>query len=140
MVISRDSSGNFAANIMVGTATSAMALANPVMIGLNGDVVGAASFDASGNVTITTQLADISGLNAGTYNTVTVDTKGRVIGAAKIDAPPLGSMMLWTDPSYIPTGWALCNGQTITTPAGTFSTLNLTNITMGTAFYIMKVQ
>lgn len=139
-IVSRDDNGNFAANIMIGTSTSAMGLANPIMFGINGDVIGAASFDGTGNITIQTELASISGLAAGTYNTVSVDNKGRVVGGALIPSPPLGSMMLYTDQSYIPNGWVLCNGQVIDNASGTFITPNLTGITMCGAFYIMRVQ
>jgi hypothetical protein len=139
-VVSRDLYGNFAANIIVGTATSAMQLVNPIMIGINGDVVGSGSFDGSSNVNINVTLASIANLTPGTYNTVSVDNKGRVIGGSLIESPPLGSMTLYTDPSYIPTGWILCNGQTFTNPSGTFITPNLTNIQLGGGFWIMRVQ
>ena len=139
-IVSRDGNGNFAANIMVGTATAAMGLAKPIMFGINGDVVGSASFDATSNVTVDVQLATIDGLVPGTYNTVSVDNKGRVVGGALIPSPPLGSMVLYTDPSYIPQGWVLCNGQVVTNASGTFITPNLTGVSMCGAFYIMRVQ
>jgi len=138
-IISRDGNGNFAANIMIGTSTQAYALATPVMIGLTGDVIGSGSFDGTDNLSIDTSLVTIDGLLAGTYNTVNVDNKGRVISGALVPSPPLGSLSLWTDPSYIPVGWILCNGQVITNASGTFITPNLTNVTMGGAFYIMRV-
>lgn len=139
-IISRDNNGNFAANIMIGTATAAYALADPIMLAFTGDVLGSGSFDGSTNLTIDTSLATIDGLVAGTYNAVNVDNKGRVIGGALIPSPPLGSMVLYADPSYIPVGWILCNGQTFTNATGTFTTPNLTNVTMGGAFYIMRVE
>lgn len=139
-IVSRDNNGNFAANIMAGTSTSAMGLAKPIMFGINGDVIGAASFDGASNITIQTELVAIEGLVPGTYNTVNVDNKGRVVGGALIPSPPLGSMVLYTDPSYIPPGWILCNGQVVTNASGTFITPNLTGISMCGAFYIMRVQ
>ena len=139
-IISRDFNGNFEANIMIGTATQAYSLATPVMLGLTGDVIGSGSFDGTGNLTIDTALVTIDGLIAGTYNTVNVDNKGRVTSGALVPSPPLGSMSLYTDPSYIPVGWILCNGQTFTNASGTFTTPNLTNVTMGGAFYIMRVE
>lgn len=139
-IVSRDSNANFAANLISGTATTAMALANPIMVGLNGDVIGAGSFDGSGNVTIDVSLAPIANLIPGTFNTVSVDNKGRVVGGSLIQSPPLGSMALYTNLDFIPTGWILCNGQTFTNPSGTFITPNLTNVSLGGAFWIMCVE
>jgi hypothetical protein len=139
-IVSRDSNGNFAANLIMGTATSAMALVNPIMIGINGDVIGAGSFDGASNVNIDVHLTSIANLMPGPYNTVSVDTKGRVVGGNLIPAPPLGSMALYTNPDYIPPGWILCNGQTLSNPSGTFITPNLTNIVLGNGFWIMRVE
>ncbi len=139
-IVSRDDNGNFAANIMVGTSTAAMSLANPIMIGINGDIVGSGVFDGISNVTIITELSSITGLTPGTYNTVSVDNKGRVVGGSLIQSPPLGSMVLYTDPAYIPEGWILCNGQVVSNSNGTFITPNLTSVTMCGSFYIMRVQ
>jgi len=153
-IVARDANGNFAANIMIGTATHANALSKPVMIGITGDVNGAASFDGSTNVTIQSNLAIIDSLVPGTYNTVSVDNKGRVVGGSTIDSPPLGSMVLYNQQTYIPPGWALCNGQVVSTSAGVFTTPNLSNVviggtvvntgnanvTVGGAVYIMRVS
>jgi hypothetical protein len=139
-IVSRDSNSNFAANLITGTATTAMALVNPIMVGINGDVIGAGSFNGASNVLINVQLAPIANLIPGTFNTVSVDNKGRVIGGSLISSPPLGSMTLYTNPDFIPTGWIICNGQTFTNPSGTFITPNLTNISLGGAFWIMCVQ
>ncbi|WP_421288134.1 glycine-rich domain-containing protein [Aeromonas veronii] len=46
-------------------------------IALGGDVTGQASFDGSGNITITTTYKN-SGVVAGTYRSVTVDAKGNI--------------------------------------------------------------
>lgn len=140
-VVARDESGSFAANIITGTATYAYALKNPVMIGVNGDVVGAASFDGSNGVVITTQLAPISNLIAGSYNTVKVDQKGRVIAGSKTADVPIGGIIVYNNITILPDGWAKCNGQTYPTPDGDFvTTPNLSNIIVGTnGFYIMKI-
>ena len=61
-----------------GNASTATALATGRTISLTGDVAyTSGSFDGSGNVTGTATLA-ASGVTAGTYNSVTVDAKGRV--------------------------------------------------------------
>lgn len=140
-IVARDANGSFEANIMVGTATAAYALASPVMIAINGDVVGATSYDGTTNVTITTTLSPINNLIPGTYGTVRVDQKGRVISGSSTGDTPVGAIIGWNNP-IIPTGWALANGQSVVTPLGDIvTTPNLTNIGIGTTsnFYIMKV-
>jgi hypothetical protein len=59
---------------------SAPTLTTGRTVGMTGDVTWtSAAFDGSGNVTGTATLAN-SGVSAGTYRSVTVDTKGRVTG------------------------------------------------------------
>lgn len=141
-VVARDSNGNFAANLMIGTATTAYALKNPIMIGINGDVIGAASFDGSNSVVITTQLAPVANLTAGTYSTVRVDAKGRVVAGSTTGDAPTGIIVVYFVRSFIPSGWAICDGKSYTTPSGDFiTTPNLSNITVGgSGFYIMKIS
>jgi len=60
---------------------------SPVTIGVSGDVIGSVSFDgstANSPYTISTQLATISTVRAGTYtnSNIQVDSKGRVIFAS----------------------------------------------------------
>lgn len=52
-------------------------------IALTGDATGSTTFDGSANKNIDVTLAD-TGVTAGTYNNVTVDTKGRVVSASNI--------------------------------------------------------
>ena len=52
-------------------------------IALTGDATGSATFDGSANKDINVTLAN-TGVTAGTYNNVTVDTKGRVVSASNI--------------------------------------------------------
>lgn len=140
-IVARDANGNFEANVMIGTATAAYALKSPVMVAINGDVVGAASFDGSSNITISTTLSPISNLVAGTYSTVRVDNKGRVVSGSATGDTPVGAIIGWNISTVIPTGWARANGQTVTTPSGgSVTTPNLSAIGIGTtSFYIMKV-
>lgn len=63
--------------ITADTAKSVDKLTTPVDITLTGDVSGTVAFDGSGDVDITTSLIN-SGVAAGTYTKVTVDSKGRV--------------------------------------------------------------
>jgi hypothetical protein len=104
-VVARDASGNFSAGTITaslsGNATTASSLATGRSIALSGDVSGSTTFDGSGNVTITTTIADdshnhvisnVDGLQSaldgkqasGTYNTVIgtdsdIDTSGSTI-------------------------------------------------------------
>lgn len=58
---------------------SATKLATTRAIALSGDVTGTANFDGSAGISISSTLAN-SGATAGTYKSVTVDSKGRVTG------------------------------------------------------------
>ena len=60
-----------------GNASSASALKTSRAIALAGDVSGNASFNGASDISISATLTD-SGVTAGTYRSVTVDTKGRV--------------------------------------------------------------
>jgi len=62
---------------VTGNASTASKLAVARTISLTGDASGSVAFDGSANATITATLTS-SGVIAGTYNTVTVDSKGRV--------------------------------------------------------------
>lgn len=72
----RDSSGNLPGNI-TGNAATATKLQTARIITLSGDITGSTSFDGSANSTISATLTN-SGVTAGTYTKVTVDSKGRV--------------------------------------------------------------
>ena len=80
-LVSRDSSGNFSANIITaalnGNASTATALQNVRTFSASGDVSApTVNFDGTGNVNLVTTLAD-SGIAAGTYTKTTFDAKGR---------------------------------------------------------------
>jgi hypothetical protein len=90
VVVKRDATGNFSAGAisanLVGNANTATALVSSRTFALSGDVSGTVGSDLTSGVTIATALA-ASGVSAGTYTKVTVDTKGRVtIGAALASA------------------------------------------------------
>lgn len=65
----------------VGKADSADKLTTARTISLNGDATGSTTFDGSANKEISVTLSN-TGVTAGTYNTVTVDAKGRVTAAS----------------------------------------------------------
>lgn len=80
-LVSRDSSGNFAANIITaalnGNASTASALQTSRQFSVSGDTSApAVAFDGTGNVNLVTTLAN-SGITAGTYTKTTFDAKGR---------------------------------------------------------------
>lgn len=62
-------------------AGKAEKLSTARQIALGGDVTGQASFDGSGNITITATYKN-SGVVAGTYRSVTVDAKGNITAGA----------------------------------------------------------
>ncbi|WP_308812016.1 tail fiber protein, partial [Pseudomonas oryzihabitans] len=66
-------------------AAIAVKLATARVINLTGDAGGSANFDGSANASITVTLAK-TGVAAGTYGSVTVDEKGRVMAGAVITA------------------------------------------------------
>lgn len=69
-------------------AGGAAKLAAAFELALAGDVGGSVQIDGSGNVSLTATLATVEGA-AGTYQTVTVDGKGRVTGGRDLTAADL---------------------------------------------------
>lgn len=85
-ILKLDSNGKLPASITGnadGNAATASKLQTARTISLSGDVSGSASFDGSTNATINATLAN-SGVTAGTYTKVTVDSKGRVTSGTNI--------------------------------------------------------
>lgn len=72
----------------VATATKLQAART---LALSGDVTGSASFDGSANATIAATLAN-TGVNAGTYQKVTVDTKGRVTDGTSLTSADIPNL------------------------------------------------
>jgi len=73
-----DNNGNFTRN-----AATASKLQTARTISISGDITGSTTFDGNKNVSINTTLAN-SGVTAGTYSKVTVDSKGRVTSGSNI--------------------------------------------------------
>ena len=81
-VVTRDASGNFAANnvtaSLTGNASSATILKDSRNFAITGDVVATPeAFNGAGNVSLATELT-ATGVTAGAYTKVTVDAKGRI--------------------------------------------------------------
>lgn len=133
-IAARDANGNFNANVMTGTAASAFAFSPPVMLGINGDVLGAVSFDGLDDVTISSNLATFNDLESGTYNTVNVDNKGRITAAVMVDNVPIGSLVLIGIDNPIPSGWVICDGSTVPISGGGYiTTPALSNLIIGSS-------
>lgn len=81
-----DQNGNFTGN----SATSTK-LQTARTISLAGDATGSASFDGSANISISLTLAN-SGVTAGTYPKVTVDSKGRVTSGASLSVSDIPTL------------------------------------------------
>ena len=117
-VISRDINGSFVANIMVGTTTGTQSFTSNTQIILDKAVTGQTDLsDYSGNVILKSNLAINQNITAGVYNTLEVSSNGIVQSAYLIDNMPIGSIVLFNQPT-IPVGWAACNGQTEILPNG----------------------
>lgn len=107
------------------------------------DVVisGHASGNAVANGTVFTVNLSLTNttVTPGTYNNVTVDATGRVV-SGKNDMPvEIKSIVIWPD-ILIPNNWAVCNGQTVSTPAGIINTPNLVPYQIGSTQFIMRVN
>jgi hypothetical protein len=70
---------------VTGNASSATILQTTRSISATGDATWSVNFNGSANASAALTLAN-SGVTAGTYNSVTVDAKGRVTGASNISA------------------------------------------------------
>ncbi|MCA6066944.1 hypothetical protein JI747_007130 [Chryseobacterium sp. RG1] len=74
-----DNTSDAAKNVLSATKWT-----TPRTLSYTGDVTGSASVDGSGNVGFAMTLAN-SGVSAGTYNSVNVDAKGRVLSGTNIN-------------------------------------------------------
>jgi phage-related tail fiber protein len=90
---------------LTGNSTTATALATARTISTTGDATGSALFDGSAAAAIALTLAN-SGVTAGTYTKVTVDSKGRTtVGGALVaaDIPSLDASKITTGTLSVPT-------------------------------------
>jgi len=74
-------------------AETATKLTNSRLIGVSGDATGSASFDGSANSIISLVLAN-TGVGAGTYTKVTVDSKGRITSATNLSVGDIPTLTL----------------------------------------------
>lgn len=132
-VVARDANANFAANViivndfianytvqanvvsassLIGTASNAAVLKDSRTIYLDGDIYGNVKFDGSSNVVINSNLVT-SGVTAGVYNLVNVDSKGRVTNGGYYDMSPFNMICMFPSDGFIPAGYAECDGRTV---------------------------
>jgi phage-related tail fiber protein len=98
--------GEVAAMVAAANSSTATKLATARNIDLTGDASGSTSFDGSANVEIAVTLAD-TGVTAGQYTKVTVDSKGRVTagdGLLVSDIPALPGSKITSDLSVNTSG------------------------------------
>lgn len=108
-------------------------------VNLDGAALGTSTlYGASANITVS--LAD-SGVVAGTYNSVTVNSQGLVTqGVVSLDLPLYG-IILWPQTYPIPSNFAACNGQTVTGAGGvSITTPDLRTYTQGPTTYIQRIS
>lgn len=136
----RDENGSFSANVMTGTVTYADKFSKNTNISVQGSLVGTSGqFDGTSNLIINSSLANMENLVEGVYNKVTVNNTGLITEGRLVESMPVGSIVLYNNSVVIPEGWATCDGSTVTTPTGaTVKTPNLSNVLVGSAFYITK--
>jgi hypothetical protein len=116
---------------------NALGYTPPSIVLFKGDVNGNTVANGSiwtANVFINTQ----PNITPGYYSNIYVNSNGIVSHANNNNAVPQQGIILWNNPGLIPSGWALCNGQTISLPSGgTLTTPTLPSL--GTTVYIINI-
>ncbi len=126
------------ANVIIDTdVINALGYAPPAEIDIIGDATGISI--SNGNIYTVNVTISNTNVTPGTYNTVTVGGDGRVQYGTVNYPIPINGIILWNS-LLIPTGWALCDGTTVSTPSGLYTTPNLTSNFIGSTRYIVKVS
>ena len=113
---------SISASVSGGNASTASQLQTARTISITGDVTGSTTFDGSSNASISANISN-SGVSPGTYGSsssipsITVAGDGRLTSVTSNSFSiggtiPIGGIIMWSG-SSIPSGWALCNGQTV---------------------------
>lgn len=119
--------------------TNALGFTPPSIIYFTGDVNGNTVSNGttwSGNVFINTQ----PNIKPGYYSNVYVGQNGIVTSANNDNAVPTPGIILWPNVSQIPSGWVVCNGQSVTLPNGTIiNTPNIAASAPSGTTYIIRI-
>ena len=111
----------------------------PSIILFSGDVNGNTVSNGTtwtSNVYINTQ----ANLTPGYYSNVYVGANGLVSSANNDNAVPTSGIILWPNLATIPSGWAVCNGQTIFLPDNTtIISPNIANSAPTGTTYIIRI-
>ena len=111
----------------------------PSIILFSGDVNGNTVSNGTtwtSNVYINTQ----ANLTPGYYSNVYVGANGLVSSANNDNAVPTSGIILWPNLAHIPSGWAVCNGQTIFLPDNTtIISPNIANSAPTGTTYIIRI-
>ena len=131
-----------AGNVNLGNVdvTTALGYTPLASVSMSGDASVTTAVTSGASVDLTVNLAN-SGVVAGTYNSVTVNSKGLVTqGVVSLDTP-LYSIILWPQTFPIPSNFAVCNGQTVTGAGGvSITTPDLRTYTQGPTTYIQRIS
>lgn len=111
--------GNVTGNVS-GNAGTATALTTLRLLNITGDLTWTVGYNGTADSTGTGTLA-ATGVAAGSYGhpALTIDAKGRVTSAAEqviYQGLGPGELQMWGFAAP-PSGWAICNGQTVTRAA-----------------------
>lgn len=116
---------------------NALGFIPPSQIIIQGDATGVSI--PNGNVFTTNVNLSASNVTPGNYNNVTVDYAGRVQFGTYDYPIQINGIILWYS-QLIPNNWALCDGTTVPTPNGLFTTPDLTSDFVGPTRYIIRVS
>lgn len=128
-------------NVNLGNADIITALGYTPLGGIAVTGDASASVNLSGSVATLDIGLSNTAVTPGTYNSVTVDQQGRVVGAAvSMDLPQFGIIM-WPQTYAVPDNFAICNGQTVTGANNLIiKTPDLRTYTIGSTTFIMRIS
>lgn len=126
------------ANVIVGEDVYlALGYTPPSDVRITGSAFGNAV--ANGTVYSVNITLSSTGISAGTYSNVTVDSYGRVVAGNNSGPVPQQGIIMMPNTVPIPSGWYICNGQTVTVGGDTYVLPNLTANQIGSTVWVMRI-